>query len=320
MKSLPVLTNSHVSAWRSCPRLERLRYAEGYRPRATAGALSFGTAIHAALAIWLLSHDLLDALAVLSAIVDLYERARAEAMIVGYHHRWGASPLSMLGVEQPFRAPLRNPDTGRASKLWTVGGKLDGVVADEGARVFLMEHKTSSEDISPGSDYWVRLRLDSQASTYLAGARAIGIRPLGIIYDLLRKPDLEPRKATPVELRKYRKKDGGLYENQRETDETVDEYRDRILDTIAEAPEKYYQRAEVVRTEAEELEAARDLWEHAHAISEARKSGRSPRNPGACLSWGRSCEFVPICGGTEDLETSTRFRRLPPDTNEELES
>jgi hypothetical protein len=266
----------------------------------------------------LLSHDLLEALAALSGLVDLYERARAEAMIVGYHHRWGASPLSTIGVEQPFRAPLRNPDTGRVSRRWVVGGKLDGVVGDEQARVFLMEHKSSSEDISPGSDYWVRLRLDSQAPTYLAGARALGLRPLGIVYDLLRKPTLEPRRATPAESRRYTK-NGTLDARQRETDEDPEEYRDRIIAAIAEAPEKYYQRAEVVRTEAEEVEAARDLWEHAHAISEARRTGRHPRNPGACLSWGRSCEFVACCSGAESPETSTRFRRVPPDCNEELE-
>jgi hypothetical protein len=299
VKSLPVLTNSHVAAWRTCPRLERLRYAEGYRPREAAGALRFGRALHLGLEAWWKAEEQpLDImLRAIGPMSDEWEYARASAMLTGYHWRWIDSSLRAVAVEKPFAVALKNPDTKASSRRWKLGGKLDGVVSDLENRHFVLEHKTTAEDCGPGSDYWVRLRLDAQASTYLVGARALGYPVLGVIYDVLRKPAHRPGKG-----------------------ETPDEYRDRMLEAIAEAPEKYYQRAEVVRTEAEELEAARDLWEHAKAIADARKMPRAVRNVSSCLQYGRSCEFLTACTGTEDLETSARFRRLPPDTNEELES
>ena len=83
----------------------------------------------------------------------------------------------------------------------------------------LIEHKTSSADIEDGSAFWKRLRLDSQSSNYLTGSKAVGFDPKAVLFDVIRKPRIKPLKATPVESRKY-KKDGGLYANQRENDET----------------------------------------------------------------------------------------------------
>jgi hypothetical protein len=40
--------------------------------------------------------------------------------------------------------------------------------------VLVVEHKTSSEDVTPGSFYWSRLRMDGQVSVYFDGARALG--------------------------------------------------------------------------------------------------------------------------------------------------
>jgi hypothetical protein len=70
---------------------------------------------------------------------------------------------------------LINPATGRASQTRQLGGKLDVLVRDQDSRALIIEHKTSSEDLGPGSDYWRRLRMDPQISTYFVGARALGI-------------------------------------------------------------------------------------------------------------------------------------------------
>ena len=54
-----------------------------------------------------------------------FDLVRAEVMLAGYDARWGSHQYVVLGVEQEFRAPLINPDTGHASRTWTLGGKLD---------------------------------------------------------------------------------------------------------------------------------------------------------------------------------------------------
>lgn len=69
----------------------------------------------------------------------------------------------------------------------------------------IVEHKTSSSDVEEGSSYWKRLRLDAQVSTYMVGARALGFEPVGVLYDVIRKPRFKPMKATPVEARAYTK-------------------------------------------------------------------------------------------------------------------
>lgn len=70
---------------------------------------------------------------------------------------------------------------------------------------YVVEHKTTSAEIGAGSSYWKRLKLDSQVSNYLVGARALGHQPRGVLYDVVRKVRLEPYKATPVEKREYTK-------------------------------------------------------------------------------------------------------------------
>ncbi len=71
--------------------------------------------------------------------------------------------------------------------------------------VYVVEHKTSSADITPGAPYWKRLRLDAQVSNYQVGVRAMGHEPAGTLYDVVGKPTLVPFKATPVEKREYTK-------------------------------------------------------------------------------------------------------------------
>lgn len=72
-------------------------------------------------------------------------------------------------------------------------------------RARMIEHKTSTEDIGPGSAYWQRLILDNQISNYNTGLRALGYEPIDILYDVAKRPALRPSLATPEESREYTK-------------------------------------------------------------------------------------------------------------------
>lgn len=312
---MELLTNSRTKTARACMRLHWLRYDLGWTSVVEAAALRFGDLFHRGLAAWWIGTYRLDeALGAMQGEADPFERAKAEALMIGYDARWsGDFSWETLAVEQEFNTLLRNPETGRASKTWTLGGKLDLVVRSSG-RVLGGEHKTASDDITPGSPYWLRLRMDSQISIYYDGAAALGYHVEGFLYDVIGKPALRPLKATPMDARKYTKatktEPSRLYANQRETDETPEEYRDRILADIAANPNSYYQRGEVVRLESELAEARADLWQTAQAIQTARRTGQYPRNPDACVRYGRTCEFFEVCTGQASLEDATRFRRL----------
>lgn len=176
----------------------------------------------------------------------------------------------------------------------------------------IVEHKTSGEDIGLGSTYWRRLTLDSQISNYIIGAQALGYAPRGVLYDVARKPALRPYQATPEESRKY-KKDGTLYANQREHDETPEEYYGRVLADIAEKPDVYFQRGTVVRLADEVAAAAEDAWTLAKWIREVQleADGRGeaawPRNVDACYTYGRACDYWDVCSGTASIGDDTRY-------------
>lgn len=158
---------------------------------------------------------------------------------------------------------------------------------------YVLEHKSSSEDIGLGSVYWKKLTLDTQPSNYLVGARSLGIEPDGVMYDLLRKPGLRPLEAN----------------SKRAQQESPEAYRDRCLADIGADPEKYYQRGIVVRLEDEERDAAFDAWSTADQIRASRNASRWPRNPDACSQYGRMCDYWEVCSGQRSIDDPLFFER-----------
>jgi len=233
---LPLLTASRLKDFRRCPRLHHYRYKLGIRPIESATELRFGTLVHLGLQRWwearlpeparaeaaariesaevrelVLAGDEIGAAlaAVAGAAADPFEQARLEEMLRGYNLRWYDSDLVPIAVEVQFTAPLVNPITGKASVTYQLAGKLDVIARDSRGRTVIVEHKTSSEDITAGSKYWLRLRMDGQITQYFTGARALGFEPAACFYDVLYKPKLEPLEATTpdkreVTLPKYR--------------------------------------------------------------------------------------------------------------------
>jgi PD-(D/E)XK nuclease superfamily len=159
--------------------------------------------------------------------------------------------------------------------------------------VLVLEHKTSSEDVGIGSFYWAKLRLDGQISKYINGARALGYEPDGVLYDVLRKPQLKPYQAN----------------SKRAASETPKEYRDRIIEDISARPDHYYQRGIVVRLEDEERDAAYDDWQTAEQIREARNANRWPRNVDSCEQYHRKCDYWEVCSGERSIDDPMHYEK-----------
>lgn len=301
--SLPILSASEIKTYRACPRRHHIEYGLQYRAANSSSALSFGTATHQVLErIFLRTYEV----GWVPFGLSPFDEAKLRAMTVGYHARWthDTERYEVLGVEAEFSTPLMGP-SGRAARIFRLGGKLDAIVRDRtDGRVWIVEHKTSAEDISGGSDYWLRLRMDAQISIYMHGARALGYQPSGVLYDVLRKPAKRPLKATPEESRKYVKATGALYASQRAEDETPDEYELRIVDELD------YRRLEVVRTERDEEQAVADVWQTAHTIHAGDKLASWPRNPDACDRYNVRCPFWEVCTELTTL-ADNRYVRVP---------
>jgi hypothetical protein len=302
MRHLPVLTNSSITTFRRCLREYQFAYVMARRSRRTSFALIFGTIMHRALNAWWTydSTDLemrmivsLRAIRSASEGVDPYEIVKAETLMAGYTARWGAEPYETIAVERNFQMPIH-----AGPNVWghahpepsaTLSGSIDAIVRSKrsGRPIYNVEHKTTSSDISPTSDYWrIRDALDPQVSTYDAASRSMGFDIRGTIYDAIRKPEFVPLKATPEETKKYTKPTKAepvprLYAGQRETDETPEEYRQRLTEDICKRPEWYYARRTIVRLEHDNEAHAIDVVHTAEMIKFAASRDAWPRNPGS---------------------------------------
>lgn len=196
-------------------------------------------------------------------------------------------------------------------------------------QVFLWETKTTSEDISLGSSFWKRTAMDVQLSLYLPALRAMGHDPRGAIYDALRKPKLSPSgvpllddDGTKIVVdqngQRVRTKDGKKWRQSGDAElgyklqtrpETPEEYGQRCLDAIAEKSDYYYARGLVVRLEADEKEAAADVWQTASQMRESKRLSIYPRNPDSCVQWSRDCDYLGVCSGIADINDPLFFKQ-----------
>jgi hypothetical protein len=195
-------TASRLRVFRQCNRAHFYRYSLGIRTPSSP-AMAFGTHAHSALEAWYrawqIGADRLQAaLQVIDALeqVDDIDRVRLRVLIAAYEARWGVQDWEVLAVEIEFRYFLGDIE---------IGGKIDAIIRERATgKVFVVEHKTSTADTTAGSPYWDRLAIDTQVSVYIDGA-AFGLdyEVAGCIYDVLKRPQHEPLRATPEEKRKY---------------------------------------------------------------------------------------------------------------------
>lgn len=319
-----ILTSSRLKAFRTCARLHQHRYIECRVPLTESLPARFGTMFHTALEHWWLAYQLSpdDRLGVARhsllhcfATVDEEEAVIADELLLGYHLRWLDEPLVTQLAEHQFEMPLVNPNTGRSSRTYTLSGKIDAKVLDtRDARTYLVEHKTTTSDISDGAGYWQRLRMDGQISVYYDAFPDVA----GCIYDVIRRPGLRRLKATPEASRQYTRK-GTLYAAQRAEDETLDEFRLRIRDAISAEPDSYYKRGVVVRLDSEIREHQLDTWHQANLMREMANEELAPRNTDACIQFARKCDYFDVCTGVASIEDPRLFqiRDAHPELNQE---
>jgi radical SAM protein with 4Fe4S-binding SPASM domain len=331
---LPLLTHSEIQCFQRCPREHHYRYRLRRRPKTEVHELRFGKVFDESLQAWWEAgplHGREAMLAKLEAftkandkILNPFDVEKVRALLFVYDVRWGNEPYEIIRVQPTFRMPILNPQTGRKSKKFELGGKLDVLVRDvRTGEVVIIETKTTKSSIENTSMYWHTITVvDPQVSTYFSGARAIlkilGIKdePRKCVYDVIRKPQLRPLKATPVESREYLKRDPTkLKANQRLTDESFDEYADRVMeDLLGQVPQigpgfdgklawetlqKHLARKEIVRLEHEEYDHAMNVWQIAKIIGDFEDAKIAPQHKSYQC---RRCPYLPVCGGTARIE------------------
>lgn len=318
-----LLTHSRKQSFKVCRKADWFRYELKIRPTVDAKALRMGSAYHAGLEVLALGGTIdmacQEAREAYSECPEGYEqlwwdyeRETVECLLCGYQWRWANEQLEHLAPEKSFTIPLVNPETGKQSINWQDAGKIDGIVKLQDGRLAVRECKLLGDDISMDSDLWRRMRIDPQVSQYIHGARSIGFEVDTVLYDVTRKPTIEPTKV-PIcdELGCYivldangervktktgtwrttSDKERGYVRQEREM--TPQEWGEKLTNDIVERHDFYYARVEVPRLDADILTYRQESWEIAKTIRDAQLNDRWFRtvSPHTC----KFCPYFALC-------------------------
>jgi hypothetical protein len=288
-----ILTNSQRKSFFKCPKKWHFENVLKRRPIEDSAALAFGTAFHKFLEEWWTTRNSIISLPVLA---DGFETKKLQAMARAYAEHWNGQKecFSDVRAELKFEIPVIANERNSA---WNYGGKIDAVAEHEGG-LWLVEHKTTSQDISLGSDYWSRLEIDGQIEGYIFGyAKSTGTIPAGVIYDVARKPCIKPLrqdKANP---------------------ETPDEYEERCHAKIMAEPETYLVRRKIYKTANKISDFEKTLYHSARMIDYCVNNSFFPANADGCKGFG-TCPYFEVCAGSADISDNYRFTST--DSNPEL--
>ena len=299
-------TNSALACARECLRKYRLRYdlrLELDRDE-DHEALTVGTAWHLALEF---QGDPSRFDRVREAAPSELWAEKLVTLAVAYDWYWGDA-LEMVAAEVEFQTDLDGIP---------LRGKIDGVVRMTDGRVGIIEHKTTSADLS--GDYWQRLRLDTQVGIYSLACRGLDLFPSGapdfIVYDVVRKPTIRPKAIPKAEMSRlfeaaeskgvitYEGHDVGMTAEEVEAldgRESPQLYGLRLLADITEQPEKYFGRREVHRTTDDYDHLLNDIAAQVEILRalEGRPTSAYPRNPDACNRYS-TCDFWSLCSANQ---------------------
>jgi hypothetical protein len=285
------ISASRLSTFRECPRRYQHSYIRGRVPLAEPQALTFGRAWHEALEQWWFAgpEAAVAWLVGKAGHISAEDGARIAAMLT--HYNPPRSGYDLIGVEREYTVPIINPDSRRPSRSYTFYLRLDVEVRElaTGDR-WIIEHKTTSDEILGFGPYWQRLQIDAQVAFYVI---ATGCR--GVLYDVVRKPMLRISKA----------------DEQRAAAEGLElsmAYQRRLEETIGAEPERYYQFRPIEKTADDLAEAHADLFEQVQMLHNCHRRSMFPRNSNSCRTLYGTCPYLGVCTGTELLDDDARFR------------
>lgn len=262
--------------------------------------------------------------------------ATARGLMIGYDARWARSGWSPMVVQPAFHLPIVNPATGYRSRTFSLAGRCDGVVVWRRQR-FLLESKTVGESLEPiEATFWARMAVDTQSGLYALARRQQGDPVAGVLYDVLRRPQVRPRlipKGTPgradgenagtrLELQ-GRKTYFGWPIDERESEavfggdarETPELYSLRLAADTLRRPARYFQRKVVKPTKTQSARHAHELWQTAVEIRLAQRAGRHYGNSTACMAYHRACPYLSLCAGWDapDSDRWPKARSIHPE-------
>lgn len=261
----------------------------------------------------------------ISKTVEEWETEKITILYTLVGYRWWYEQqdagYEVESLEQNFDIPLLSPTTGHKLK-GRLRGKIDRVFAC-GTNRFVHDYKSTSKSIDPDSSFWSHLRLDTQTRLYTYAADQMELGMCGVLYDAWHKPGIKPKKLSQADSKKfvasgeycgegfgvedghYDKKiflvngkpaeaEPGKKEGTFAIRETPEMFGARLLQGIAERPEFYFARKEIVHL-PEDIEAFKhQLANIYYTIREMSKTNRWWENEHECEATFK-CPFIDFC-------------------------
>lgn len=284
-----IWTNSRLKMYQSCPMKEKLRYRDGLVPITKSEALSLGSAVHKGIETWSVEEAVryfIDECPIPKTQEEADKQnitlGTIRSMLTGYFATF--APFEEHKPETEFSFVLTKP---RSKRKVIIAGKIDDIVQLEDGQ-WLVEYKTAS---SIDKGYIDRLYVDTQISLYMLAAQKLGYKPKGIIYRVLKKPQIRQKK-----------------------DETVEAYLFRMAADYMARPDFYFYEERLYRTTKDLKQFENELWLETKQADEAAKKGHYFKHSTSCSVYG-TCPYMPLCTGEAGAEMLFEYKA----PNEELE-
>ncbi len=229
---------SQIKTFKACRKAWEFKYLEHLVPVQPAESLATGKRYH----------ELIEILEQGEQLPDEYTK---EVAMATAYQKYILPQFHVVAAEKELEKPLGDH---------ILHGFVDGL-SDDG---FIVEHKTTSADISEGGEYEYNLLWDEQVLAYMS---LTGLRK--VHYTVIRKPTIRLKK-----------------------DESEKEFFQRMVEWYDTDTEQKIRVFTVERTDDEVAQFEDDFM---MICDEMTHSGNHYRNTCNCNAWGRRCEYSSIC-------------------------
>lgn len=243
---------SQIKAFKACRRAWYFKYSEKLEPVQVADSLQTGRKYHALLET-------------LENGEELPEEYTKECAMATAFKKYIFPYIKVVAAEKELELPVGDH---------ILHGFVDGL-SEDGC---IVEHKTTSMDISEGGEYEYNLLWDEQVLAYMAltGSRKV-------YYTVCKKPTIRLKKG-----------------------ETEEEFFKRMVEWYDEDTEHKIRVFTVERTDEEVEQFAQDFVK---ICDEMEQTDYYYRNTCNCDAWGRRCEYSSVCLNYDPAQQYLEFTK-----------
>lgn len=238
-------SHSSITTYCLCPRKYQHKYVDGYEPVDVSKDLRLGKAWSVFLETGTVPSD---------SPISCRDLAMLEFLADGYRNMYPGEEKMLREVEVTYKG---------------IRGRLDGLL---GSAVYESKLTRSRVD----ADYLEQKKLDQQIMAYLYMAQRCGFAVSEVVYDVVKRPMIRPRRG-----------------------ETESLFLERLEEYIYEKRHEVFQRRSY-RWKAEQLaENFENMLRIVGTIPVAGDYFTQHRN--SCRAYGQLCEYFSVCTGESQL-------------------